>query len=150
MNLKINKMTLEDLSEIQDILFSEFDDFWTISSFEQELKCKNSYFIVAKDINNEILGFAGFKHILNEADIMNIVIKKDYRKNGIGKYLLENLISYAKSSNIDTLNLEVHENNIPAISLYHKLGFQDVGIRKNYYDGKYNALLMKKILQSNI
>ncbi len=144
MELEISKMTLEDLTKIQDILFSEFDDFWTISTFKQELQCQNSHFIVVKDQNLQILGFAGFKHIINEADIMNIVVKKDYRKRGIGKCLLENLISYAKDLQIDILNLEVNENNITAISLYNKLGFKNVGIRKNYYNDKYNAIIMKK------
>ncbi len=147
MELEISKMTLEDLSKIQDILFSEFDNFWTISTFKQELDCQNSHFIVVKDESLQILGFAGFKHIINEADIMNIVVKKYYRKKGIGKYLLENLISYAKDLQIDTLNLEVNENNITAISLYNRLGFKNIGIRKNYYDGKYNAIIMKKLLK---
>jgi ribosomal-protein-alanine N-acetyltransferase len=143
MNLKISRMTLQDLYNIQDILFSDFDDFWTISSFEQELKCDNSYFIVAKN-NEQIVGFAGFKSIIDEADIMNIVVKKDNRKNGIGSLLLENLIYSAKNLNLKTLTLEVNEYNLPAISLYHNFGFEDVGIRKNYYNGTYNAIIMKK------
>lgn len=83
MNLNINKMTLNDLNSIQNILFTEFDDFWTYSAFMQELKCENSYFIVGKSDNNEIVGFAGIKVILDEADIMNIVVKKSYRNNGV-------------------------------------------------------------------
>lgn len=83
MDFKINKMTLNDLNSIQNILFTEFDDFWTYSAFMQELKCENSYFIVVKTTNDEVVGIAGIKIILDEADIMNIVVKKSYRNNGI-------------------------------------------------------------------
>lgn len=83
MNLKVEKMTLDDLNIIKDILISDFDDFWTFNTLVEELKCNNSFFLVAKNYNNEIVGFAGFKSIFDEADIMNIVVKKSYRNNGI-------------------------------------------------------------------
>jgi len=146
MNFKIEKMTLYDLNSIQNILFTEFDDFWTYSAFMQELKCENSYFIVAKNINNEVVGIAGIKIILDEADIMNIVIKKSFRQNGVGSLLVENLISYSKSLNLKTVTLEVNEHNLPAINLYNKFGFNTVGIRKKYYGGKDDAVLMNKNL----
>ena len=79
MDLKIKKMNLEDLNSIQNILFKDFDNFWTYSTFEQELKCDNSYFIIVRNENDEIVGFAGLKVIVDEADIMNIVVKKSYR-----------------------------------------------------------------------
>lgn len=83
MDLKIAKMTLTDLNEISDILISDFDDFWTFNTLEEELNCDNSFFLVAKNHYDEIVGFAGFKSIFDEADIMNIVVKKSYRNNGI-------------------------------------------------------------------
>jgi ribosomal-protein-alanine N-acetyltransferase len=137
-------MTLDDLYSIQNVLFSEFDDFWTISTFKQELECKNSHFIIAQNDAGQILGFAGFKAIIDEADIMNIVVKKDCRNNGIGSFLLENLLSLASKLNIIYVNLEVHEKNISAISLYKKLGFKEISIRKNYYNGTDNAIIMQK------
>lgn len=81
MNIKIQIMTLKDLETIKDILTSDFDDFWNFNVFKEELKNENSKYLVAK-IGNEIIGFAGIKIILDEADIMNIVIKKNYRKQG--------------------------------------------------------------------
>ena len=58
MNYKIEKMTVNDLNCIQPILFTEFDKFWTYCTFKQELECDNSYFLVAKNSNDEIVGFA--------------------------------------------------------------------------------------------
>lgn len=146
MDLKIEKMTLEDLNSIQNILFAEFDNFWTYSTFIQELKCDNSYFIVAKNENNEIVGFAGLKVIVDEADIMNIVVRKNFRHNGFGSILLENLINYAKSLNLKTVTLEVNEHNLSAIRLYDKFNFDNIGIRKKYYNGESDAIIMSKKL----
>ena len=115
-NIIIRKMTLDDLNSIQNILFTEFDNFWTFSAFKQELNCENSHFIVAKN-NNEIVGFAGLKIIVDEADIMNIVVKKTFRHNGIGSILLKNLISYAMDNNLKTITLEVNEHNLSATDL---------------------------------
>lgn len=144
MDFKIDKMSLEDLISIKDILTTEFDDFWNYEILKSELESNNSYFFVAKNISGEIVGFAGIKIILDEADIMNIVIKKDFRNNGIGSLLLDYLISYSKSINLKTITLEVNEINIPAIKLYEKFDFEKLGIRKKYYNGKNDAIIMKQ------
>lgn len=143
MDLKVNEMSLDDLNSIKDILLSDFDDFWNYNILKEELECASSYFLVAKNSNNEIVGFAGFKIIIDEADIMNIVVKKNFRKNGIGSVLLENLISLSKSLNLKSITLEVNENNVSAINLYNKFDFVKLGVRKNYY-GNSNAIIMSK------
>lgn len=147
MNFSIEKMTLDSLISIKDILISDFDDFWNYDILKQELECSNSYFIIAKN-NNEIVGFAGLKSIVDEADIMNIVVKKSYRNNGVGSLLLENLISTAKLLNLKTITLEVNENNLSAIKLYDKFDFNHIGIRKKYYNGESDAIIMKKNLEN--
>ena len=144
MNFNISSMSLDDLNSIKNILLSDFDDFWNYEILKEELKCSNSFFKVAKNDNNEIIGFAGFKVIIDEADIMNVVVKKIYRHIGIGSFLLDNLISYAKYLNLKTINLEVNESNSSAICLYNKFGFEKLGIRKKYYDGVNDAIIMNK------
>lgn len=146
MDLKISKMTLDDLNNIKDILISDFDDFWNYDILKQELDCDNSYFVIAKNHNNEIVGFAGLKTIFDEADIMNIVTKKSFRGNGIGSKLLENLIFYSKDNNLKKVTLEVNEHNLSAIRLYDKFGFDHIGIRKKYYNGESDAIIMSKKL----
>ena len=140
--IEVYKMSLNDLENIKEILISDFDDFWNYSTLKEELSNANSYYLVAKS-DNEILGFAGIKTVLDEADIMNIVVKKSKRKLGIGSLLLKNIIELCKKLNISTLFLEVNEKNTPAISLYKKFGFKNVGFRKNYYK-ENNAIVMKK------
>ena len=146
MDFKISKMSIEDLKSIKNILASDFDNFWSFDVLEEELECKNSYVIVAKNSENNIVGFAGLKVILDEADIMNIVVKKTFRHNGIGSILLENLISYSKNLNLKSVTLEVNENNLSAIHLYDKFSFDNLGIRKKYYNGESDAIIMSKQL----
>ena len=146
MDLKLGKMSIEDLKSIKNVLASDYDNFWSYDVLEEELECDNSYVIVAKNDENSIVGFAGLKVILDEADIMNIVVKKEFRHNGIGFILLENLINHSKELNLKTITLEVNENNLSAIRLYDKFSFDKLGIRKNYYDGKSDAIIMSKKL----
>ena len=146
MNFYIDYMDLSDLEQIKDILTTDFDDFWNYSILKDELNSKNSTYFVIKSKDNQIVGFAGMKIILDEAEIMNIVTKKSYRNIGIGKALLDRVIIEAKNKNIKRLNLEVNEDNKIAIHLYKSFGFLQNGKRKNYYDNK-NAILMSKNLE---
>lgn len=147
MDIEIYKFELEDLDSIKDFLILDFDDFWNYNVLKDELVNENSRYIVAKNVqsNNEIVGFAGIKIFLDDADIMNIVVKKNYRNNGVGTLLLENLILLCNELNLQSLSLEVNEENLPAINLYKKFGFKDIGTRKNYYKDK-NGIIMKKVL----
>ena len=140
-HLKIMPMTLEDLNQISNILISDFDDYWNYDTLRNELKTENSNYLVAK-MNEEIVGFAGIKVMIDEADVMNIVVKKTFRNQGIGTLLLKKLMDLSKELNFTSITLEVMEENYPAIHLYKALGFTQIGIRKNYYQDK-NGLIMR-------
>lgn len=139
-NLKISNMTLEDLEAIKPILQKDFDEFWNYQILKEEIVNTNSSYFVAKS-NNIIIGFAGVKQILDEANIMNIVTRKDSRNSGIATSLLKKLIDFSKKT-CTTITLEVNENNKIAIHLYEKFGFKNVGLRKKYYSGIDNAIIM--------
>ena len=147
--MEIVEMTLKDYEDIKDILIDEFDDFWRPSILQSELKSENSKYIVAKE-NGEIVGFAGLWFSPIDAEITNIVTKKTERKRGIGTLLLGKLIEMAKEEKKDNISLEVNENNVAAGILYESAGFEVVGIRKNYYNGKDNAIIMTKYFQKNV
>ena len=91
MDFKIDKMSLEDLISIKDILTTEFDDFWNYEILKSELESNNSYFFVAKNISGEIVGFAGVLVVLDEADITNIVVKKSFRSMRNFKFAYANI-----------------------------------------------------------
>ena len=145
MNLEIYNMTDYDLSLIKDILIDDFDDFWTYDVLQEELNNPNSKYFVAK-LENNILGFAGIWKAVDDVHITDIVVKKSNRQTGIGSKLLEKLIQTAKSQNFNSITLEVNEHNQPAINLYLKYGFKNVGFRKKYYNNKDNAIIMTKEL----
>lgn len=144
MDLIFLNMNMSDLEEIKDILVSDFDDFWTYSILKDELNCSSSHYIVAKS-NNEIVGFCGIKVVLDSADIMNIVVKKDFRNLGIGTALLNEIIALCSSLNLSSITLEVRKDNEYAISLYKNFDFETLGVRKKYYNGIDGFIMEKKI-----
>ncbi len=139
--IQIHTMTISDLDEIKENLSENFNDFWNYKIFKDELvNNKSSYLVLRYD--DEIVCYGGIKFILDEADIMNIVTRKDKRNIGFAKLILNELIKISKENNCKQITLEVNENNKPAIHLYEVFGFKQVGLRKKYYDGMYNALLL--------
>lgn len=147
-NIKISRMTVSDLNEIEDILFSDFDDFWNINTFKSELLNPDSKYIVAK-IDNKIVGYAGIWKAVDDVHITNIVTAKNLRRQNIGSILLSNLIEMAKAENgITSITLEVNCNNLPAKKLYEKSGFEVVGLRKKYYNNIDDAIIMTKQLEN--
>lgn len=140
-DITISLMTQEDLLYLEKNLITEFDDFWNYSILKQEFFGENTTYIVAKQGNN-IIGFAGILTIIDEANIMNIVTKKDKRNLKVGSLLLENLIKISKQKNLKSITLEVNEHNIPAIKLYEKFNFIKIGIRKRYYNNTDSAIIM--------
>lgn len=144
MDLIFSNMNMSDLEEIKEILVSDFDDFWTYSILKDELNCSSSHYIVAK-LNNEIVGFCGIKIVLDSADIMNIVVKKDFRNLGIGTALLNEIITLCLSLNLSSITLEVRKDNEYAISLYKNFDFETLGVRKKYYNGIDGFIMEKKI-----
>ena len=141
--MEINEMTLDDLELIKDTLYSEYDNFWSYNILKNELLNDKTTYIVAKE-NNQIVGFAGIMTCLDEATLNNIVVKKSCRGRGIGGELLDSIIELCGDLNMKTLTLEVDSSNTPAINLYKKFGFQNLGIRKKYYNHTSDAIIMTK------
>lgn len=139
--MEIHTMHVSDLDEIKENLSENFDNFWNYQIFKEELVNNNSSYLVAR-YNGEIVCYGGIKIVLDVADVMNIVTRKDKRNMGFGKFILNELINIAKEEGCTSITLEVNENNKPAIHLYEQFGFKQVGFRKKYYDGVDSAILM--------
>lgn len=136
-------MRLDDLEKINSIGLANFDDFWNINTLRSELSKSdiNTIYFVATD-NCNILGFIGALRIIDELNIMNIAVRKDLRRCGIGSALLDFLIKYAVYQKDNSITLEVNEKNTSAIKLYKKYNFKQIGLRKKYYNNTDNAILM--------
>lgn len=142
MNLKIAKMDENYLNEISKDL-NEFDEFWNERILRDEFSSEDSKYFVAID-DEKILGFAGLWFNIDEAHVMNIAVKKEFRRNHIGMQLLEFLIEVAKNENKDCITLEVSSENMAAYNLYKKINFDEVGRRKKYYNNEFDAIIMTK------
>ncbi len=145
--IEIKKMTLNDFSQIENNLLSDFDDFWHPNLLKSEFMQKNKIYIVAKK-NENIVGFAGCMINFAEMEIMNLVTKKSERGNGIGNLLLEKLIEIAKNNEIEEIFLEVNQTNEIARKLYEKAEFLESGRRKNYYGQNQDAIIMVKKIKN--
>lgn len=136
-------MTLTDLEQMKNTLYSDFDNFWSYNVLKQELENENTTYIIAKE-KEEVVGFAGISVCIDEATLNNIVVKKSCRGRGIGGELLESLIDICSDLNLKTITLEVNTTNEHAIRLYTKFGFKNLGIRKKYYNNTQDAYIMTK------
>ena len=141
--MEITEMTLTDLEQMKNTLYSDFDNFWSYNVLKQELENENTTYVIAKE-KEDVVGFAGISICFDEATLNNIVVKKSCRGRGIGGELLESLIDICGDLNAKTLTLEVDVSNEPAIHLYEKFGFKNLGIRKKYYNNSRDAYIMTK------
>ena len=118
---------------------------WSEAAFSEDLEDEKAVTLAAF-CGDVLCGFITGVYLLDTADIYSVAVSADYRGNGVGKRLLEEFFS-ALPDEVQAVNLEVRESNIPALKLYEKTGFQSVGLRKNFYqDPRENAVLMTKIL----
>ncbi|MDR0272542.1 MAG: ribosomal protein S18-alanine N-acetyltransferase [Clostridiales bacterium] len=106
---------------------------WSEISIKHEIEHDYTICRVAIDENEEVLGHAYMRHIVNEGHITNLAVRKSHHRRGIGTLLVNGLISAAQEREMIGLTLEVRAGNIAAIKLYEKHGFKAEGIRKNYY-----------------
>ena len=121
-----------------------FSQPWTADMLASQMPDERHVFLVAEG-GGEVLGYVGMMHILDEGYISNVAVSPHARRQGIGDRLIDALLQRADKLELSFVTLEVRESNSPARSLYAKHGFQDVGLRKNYYDQpKENAILMTK------
>ncbi len=135
----MNEKHIDGMVEIEKQCF---DSGFAQKTFEKELESKFAIYVVAED-DEKVLGYAGLWDVCGEADIINVGVHKDFRRRKIAYSMIEKLIEICRERNVSVINLEVRTSNIAARELYKKLGFSEFGIRKKYYDGKEDAVLMR-------
>ena len=129
------------VAEMEKLCFS---DPWSENSVRYELTNPLSYWLVALE-GDRVAGYVGSQTVLDEADMMNIAVHPDFRRQGIARTMVETLVAELKEKNVRSLTLEVRVSNDPAISLYHQMGFVQVGRRPNYYrNPREDALILRK------
>ncbi|MBV4368215.1 ribosomal protein S18-alanine N-acetyltransferase [Erwinia sp. BNK-24-b] len=97
------------------------------------------------DVGTEMAAFAITQVVLDEATLFNLAVDPAYQRRGLGRTLLQHLISELEQRGVLTLWLEVRASNHAAIALYQQLDFNEVSVRRNYYptaEGKEDAIIM--------
>jgi len=129
------------IAEIEKLCFS---DPWSEKSIATELGSKLSCWLVAME-DETLVGYVGSQSVLGESDMMNIAVHPEHRRKGIAEALVTALVTELSARGNHGLMLEVRPSNAPAIALYDKLGFVQVGRRPNYYrNPKEDALILRK------
>ena len=141
-------MRREHIDQVYQIELDSFSIPWLRSDFVTELKKDLAIYIVALD-NNEVIGYAGMWHVVNEGHIVNVAVKHERRRQGVGSLLIEKFIQIALEREMIGLTLEVRMSNAAGQRLYHKYGFVAEGIRRGYYaDTGDDAVIMWKYFDS--
>lgn len=144
-DLQLRLMTLEDIPKIQEIEREGFLSPWSFDGYKDELLREDSKAVVA-EIRGEVIGFILARLITtaNESEILNIAVREQFRREGIGKLLLEAIIEFLKASEIESVWLEVRKSNFTAQNFYRRNGFELCGERKKFYiNPSEDALVMK-------
>ena len=140
----ITKMTQQHIMQVAELEKLCFSDPWSEKSIASELDNKLALWFVADD-GGKVLGYVGSQTVIDETDMMNIAVRPDCRRRGIAEAMVDALVEELKTIGSRCLTLEVRASNEPAIALYEKLGFAQVGLRKNYYrNPKEDALILRK------
>ena len=144
----ITKMTESHVAQVALLEKLCFADPWSEKSIASELDNQWALWLVALE-RDEVVGYIGSQTAVDETDVMNVAVHPDQRRKGIAEALIEMLTKQLQEQGSHALMLEVRASNAPAIALYEKIGFRQVGLRKNYYrKPKEDALILRKEWQN--
>jgi len=145
--VNIRPMTKSDLDGVLAIEQVSYPTPWRREHFLQEIHLHTSFPYVAV-LDEMVVGYVCLMSLFEEAQILNIAVAPQQRGRGVARMLMELAVSIAREHGAEVLVLEVRESNTAAIKLYEDFGFERYFLRKGYYEGKEDALLMEKILAS--
>ena len=141
--LEIVPMEAAHIPQIAAIEREAFSEPWSEQAFSDALSLNYAYFYAAC-INGQVAGYCGVYLAADEGEITNVATAGAYRRRHIAEQMLKTLINEAKTRGVVRLFLEVRASNAPAIRLYEKIGFQNCGVRRNFYKNPVeDALLMR-------
>jgi [ribosomal protein S18]-alanine N-acetyltransferase len=145
--VQIRPMMEIDLGEVAVIEQKSYAFPWSENIFRDCLRV--GYTCRALDLAGQVIGYGVMSLGAGEAHILNVCVREEFRSRGFGRRLLEHLLERAAASGVAEAFLEVRPSNLSAIRLYQHLGFEQIGIRRGYYqatDGREDAIVLKREL----
>jgi len=143
MGSRLRPMSILDLDDVMAIEKRAYAFPWTRGIFSDCLRVGYSAWCYEKDA--ELLGYGVMSVAVGEAHMLNLTVRPESQRQGIGERLLKHFMQTARRHDADVLMLEVRPTNEPAIALYRKLGFNEIGVRQGYYpaqQGREDALIL--------
>ena len=144
--LSFRTMVADDLTHVMDIELQAYSHPWTIGIFRDCLRAHRCWVAVQDET---IVGYGVLMMAPGESHVLNLCVKPDQQRKGIGRALLRLLAKNSEQGGVDMLLLEVRRSNQSAIDLYDNEGFHELGVRKGYYpadDGREDAIIFAKYL----
>jgi ribosomal-protein-alanine N-acetyltransferase len=144
---RVRKMRREDVDAVVAIETEAFSSPWRRETFLELIDRPTAELLVMDLGSREVVGYAVLWCVLDQGELANVAIAKPMRGRGLGRALLREVLAVARRRGVETVFLEVRESNAPALGLYKRFGFSEVGHRRGYYDHpKEDArILMAKI-----
>jgi ribosomal-protein-alanine N-acetyltransferase len=145
--VNVRRMQSGDISAVIAIETEAFSSPWTEEIYVQLIDQSRVELIVLEEEKAGIIGYAVLWCILDQGELANMAVSPEFRRNGLGTYLMASVLETARDRGVKTMYLEVRDSNETAVELYRRFGFSDVGLRKGYYqDPKEDARMMKVVL----
>ncbi|MDO4283128.1 MAG: ribosomal protein S18-alanine N-acetyltransferase [Clostridia bacterium] len=142
-NITITQMTSNDIAKVKELENEQDINILSENAMREDLSNPNYVYLIAKN-GQEPIGYIAISKVIDTIDILSIVVKKNYQKQGVATLLLQYILQKMDARKV---MLEVRKSNIPAQKLYEKLGFQNISIRKKYYpDNLEDAFIYEKII----
>lgn len=131
-SIKIRIAEVSDIAPIAELEKMCFSSPWSESAIRDTVSGENALFLVA-EADGCVCGYIGAYYVLDEGYITNIAVNPGFRRQGIGRGLLRELISCGQALELKFWTLEVRAGNVGAIALYKNMGFESVGRRPRFY-----------------
>ncbi len=141
--VSIRQAKLYDVPAMARIERDSFGSPWSAEEITKDVTAGGNVYVAVAECGGEKAGYGEIRNIAGEAQIYNIAVAPEFRREGIGEALLRHMIARAEDDGCELVTLEVRSGNEAAMALYTKLGFREVGRRKGYYaKGGEDAVLM--------
>lgn len=137
----IRRMNEADIGAVVGVDSAAFSDAWKETAFNDEIKKDYSYYFICER-DGKIAGYAGIWCIYETAELIRIATAPKFQRRGVANMLMQEILNCAKDCGCERMMLEVRRSNIPAQALYRKFGFDEISVRKGYYNGE-DAIIME-------
>jgi ribosomal-protein-alanine N-acetyltransferase len=132
------------LPQVQEIENRAYPFPWTEGIFSDCLKTGYSAWVVTNTLG-EVQAYAFMSMAVGEAHVLNICVDPQLQRQGLGRFLMQHLVTLARAAHCTIVLLEVRKSNKNAFRLYESMGFERLGLRKNYYPahaGREDAIVL--------